>query len=81
MLWVVRWVARLNATFCADVCVKSLKLSQLCGWYLIGAYSGAKKLKFEDLGLNVDSLLAKCAQKVEKTAKNAQIDQKLFEIS
>ncbi len=51
------------------------------GWYLIGAYSGAKKLKFEDLGLNVDSLLAKCAQKVEKTAKNAQIDQKLFEIS
>ena len=51
------------------------------GWYLIGAYSGAKKLKFEDLGLNVDSLLAKCAQKVEKTAKNAQIDKKLFEIS
>ncbi|MEY3413323.1 MAG: hypothetical protein RJA79_198 [Actinomycetota bacterium] len=51
------------------------------GWYLIGAYSGAKKLKFEDLGLNVDSLLAKCAQKVAKTAKSAQIDQKLFEIS
>jgi ribonuclease P protein component len=51
------------------------------GWYLIGAYSGAKKLKFEDLGLNVDSLLAKCAQKVVKTAKNAQIDQKLSEIS
>lgn len=51
------------------------------GWYLIGAYSGAKKLKFEDLGLNVDSLLAKCAQKVVKTAKNAQIEQKLSEIS
>ena len=51
------------------------------GWYLIGAYSGAKKLKFEDLGLNVDSLLAKCAQKVVKTARNAQTDQKLSEIS
>ena len=51
------------------------------GWYLIGAYSGAKKLKFDDLGLNVDSLLAKCAQKLVKTATNAQIDQKLIEIS
>ena len=51
------------------------------GWYLIGAYSGAKKLKFDDLGLNVDSLLAKCAQKLIKTATSAQIDQKLIEIS
>ncbi|MSW12145.1 MAG: ribonuclease P protein component [Actinobacteria bacterium] len=39
------------------------------GSYLIGAYSGAKKLKFEDLGHNVDNLLAKCAQKVAITNK------------
>ena len=51
------------------------------GLDLIGAYSGAKKLKFEDLGLNVDSLLAKCAQKVVKTVKNAQTDQKTVEIN
>jgi ribonuclease P protein component len=41
------------------------------GWYLVGAYSGAKKLKFEDLGHNVDNLLAKCAQKVAITVKTS----------
>ncbi len=41
------------------------------GWYLVGAYSGAKKLKFEDLGHNVDNLLAKCAQKVVITVKTS----------
>ncbi len=51
------------------------------GWYLIGAYPEAKKLKFDDLGINVDSLLAKCAQKQRKTAKNAQIDIKMIKIS
>ena len=51
------------------------------GWYLVGAYPEAKNLKFYDLGLNVESLLAKCAQKVAKTVKNAQINQKMIEIS
>ena len=41
------------------------------GWYLIGAYSGAKKLKLTDLGQNVDNLLAKCAQKVAITIKTS----------
>jgi ribonuclease P protein component len=41
------------------------------GWYLIGAYSGAKKLKFTDLGQNVDNLLAKGAQKVSITIKTS----------
>ncbi len=41
------------------------------GWYLVGAYSGAKKLKFEDLGHNVDNLLAKCSQKVAITVKTS----------
>ncbi len=45
--------------------------SILPGWYLIGAYSGAKKLKFEDLGHNVDNLLAKCAQKVAINTKKS----------
>ena len=41
------------------------------GWYLIGAYSGAKRLKFTDLGQNVDNLLAICAQKVSITIKTS----------
>lgn len=45
------------------------------GWYLVGAYSGAKKLSFNELGQNVETLLAKCAQKVVKTVKTDQKDQ------
>jgi len=45
--------------------------SILPGWYLVGAYSGAKKLNFEDLGHNVDNLLTKCAQKIAITTKTS----------
>jgi ribonuclease P protein component len=45
--------------------------SILPGWYLIGAYSGAKKLRFVDLSQNVDNLLAKCAPKVAITIKTS----------
>jgi len=40
----------------------------LPGFYLIGAASGATKLSFQDLGLQVDSLLERCAQKGSKQA-------------
>ncbi len=40
----------------------------LPGFYLIGAASGATKLSFVELGIQVDSLLERCAQKATKQA-------------
>ncbi len=40
----------------------------LPGFYLIGVASGATKLSFVELGIQVDSLLERCAQKATKQA-------------
>lgn len=52
----------------------------LPGFYLVGAYSGAKKLTFIELGENVESLLEKCAQKPIKTNKSVENSRKMVEI-
>ncbi|MBJ7421482.1 MAG: ribonuclease P protein component [Ilumatobacteraceae bacterium] len=46
--------------------LKTKSSKVLPGWYLIGAASGATKLSFTDLGVQVDSLIERCAIKAKK---------------